>query len=289
MSGISKFKYIVNGIREDLAFIEELYQKLNLNLFENQGLRSNIDIYYRKAAFEIIEWLDDVFLDKIYEVNSKVHKFLVDISLEEVYRKVSAQEMEKYIRNIIHEKEGLGCGDTHSNLKKLEIAISNYRYSIDTTIDYVRKFLYETNWANMEKINLEDYIFLMERRKYITAREELEKAKQKVKDRNYEDVLKDLRTAIELAIGERFSFTKIKPFWEFLVFADNTDFPLPSYDMLYFYFSESSIRLHSGRLHTPLECQTALGFVNRFIDDLELINISQEEIDNFKKKCRWVE
>jgi hypothetical protein len=91
-----------------------------------------------------------------------------------------------------------------------------------------------------------------------------------------------------LAIKERFGFTRFKNFWEFLVCADNSDFPLPSYDMLYFYFSESSGRLHAGRLHTPLECQTALGFVDSFIDRLELLNISQEEIDNFKKKCRWV-
>jgi tetratricopeptide (TPR) repeat protein len=287
MSEASKFQHIVNGIREDIAFIEKLYWNLDRHLSFNQGLRDELS--YRKTVFEIIEWVNDVFLDKIYEVNSKVHKFLVDISLEEKYRRVSTKEIEKYLRDIIQEKEGLGQGDTYSNLKKLEIAISNYRYSIDITIDYARQFLYETNWTNMNKISLEDYIFLKQRRKYITAREELEKARQAVKDRIYEDVLNHLRPAIELAIKERFDFTRFKNFWDFLVFADSNNFPLPSYDMLYFYFGESSGRLHAGRLHTPLECQTALGFVSNFIDELELVNISQEEIDNFKKNCKWVE
>lgn len=286
MSEARKFQDIVNGIREDLTFIEELYRKLDWNLFNNQGLRS--DFSYKKTAFEIIEWINDVFLDKIYEIDSKIHKFLIDLSLEKMYM-VSIQEMEKYIRNIIQEKKGLGYGDTYLNLKKLEVAISNYRYQINTTMDFVRKFLYETNWTNMKKINTQDYLFLIKRRKYITAREELQWVKQAIKDGKYEDILNHLRSSIDLAIKERFGFTRIKNYWEFVVFADNTNFPLPSYDMLYFYFSEGSDRLHSGRLHSPFECQTALDFVNGFIDKLELINISQEEIDNFKKKCKWVE
>jgi hypothetical protein len=287
MSEAQKFQHIISGIREDLTFIENLYWILDSNLMSNPYLRS--DFSYKKTAFEIREWINDVFLDKIYEINSKIHKFLTDISLEEMYKKVPIQEMEKYIRDIMQEQEGLGYGNTYLNLDKLKIAISNYRYSIDTTMDYVRKFLYETNWVSMRKINIEDYLFLTKRHKYITARQELENARQAVRDGKYENVLNHIRPAIELAIKERFGFTRFKNFWEFLVCADNSDFPLPSYDMLYFYFKEGSGRLHSGRLHTPLECQTALDFADGFIDRLELINISQEEIDNFKKNCKWVE
>jgi len=32
-----------------------------------------------------------------------------------------------------------------------------------------------------------------------------------------------------------------------------------------------------------------IGFFDGFIDELELINISQEETEVFKKKCKWVE
>jgi len=289
MSETRKFQYIINGIREDLTFIEELYGKLDWNLFNNQGLRSNLDFYYKKAAFEIIEWVNDVFLDKIYEVNSKIHKFLVDVSLEEMYKKVSTQEMEKYIRDIIQEKKGLGYGDTDLNLKKLKIAISNYRYSINTTMDYVRKFLYETNWTNMKKINIEDYLLLIKRRKYVKAREELQSAKQAVKDGKYEDVLNHLRPSIELAIKERFGFNRIFPMKQFLKDADEYGLPLPSYQMLYDYYDEGTHRLHSGRLNTPFECQKALDFVDDFIDNLELISISQKDIDDFKNKSTAVE
>jgi hypothetical protein len=247
MSETRKFQYIINGIREDLTFIEELYGKLDWNLFNNQGLRSNLDSYYKKAAFEIIEWVNDVFLDKIYEVNSKIHKFLVDVSLEEMYKKVSTQEIEKYIKDIIQEKKGLGYGDTDLNLKKLKTAISNYRYSLNTTMNYVRKFLYETNWTNMKKINIEDYLLIIKRRKYVKAREELQSAKQAVKDGKYEDVLNHLRPSIELAIKERFGFNRIFPMKQFLKDADEYGLPLPSYQMLYDYYDEGTHRLHSGR------------------------------------------
>jgi len=290
MSEAQKFQHIIDGIREDLTLIEELCGKLDWNLFNNEGLWSTFDFYYKKAAFEIIEWINDVFLDKIYETNSKIHKFLTDMSLGGMYNKVSiqGQAMEKCLKDIMQEKDGLGRGNTHSNLDKLKIAISNYRYSIDTTMDYVRKQLYETNWASMKKINIEDYLLLAKRRRYIKARDELEWVKQAIKEGKYEDILTHLRTAIDLAIKERFGFTKIwmKPF---LIDAKENGFPLPSYTMLYDYYDEGSQRLHSGRLNTPYECQKALDFVDGFIDRLELINISQEEIDNFKKKCRCVE
>ena len=290
MSETQKFQHIVNGIREDLTFIENLHAMLDLNLGFNQGLRSSFSHVYEKTAMEIKQWINDVFLDKIYEINSKVLKFLTDVSCGEsgLWKVPSTQEIERYMRDILQEKK-LGYGNTFSNLERLKRAINGYRESIETTLNDVRKFFYETSWTSMKKINLEDYILLTKRRKYITAREELENAKKTFKDGKPENVLNFIRSAIELAIKERFGFTRFKNFWEFLVFADNSDFPLPSYDMLYFYFSESSGRLHAGRLHTPLECQSALEFVNGFIDRLELINISQEKIDNFKKECKWVE
>jgi len=286
MSEAQKFQHILDGIREDLAFVENLYWKLHEDLMSNPYLRS--DFSYERTAFEIKEWTNDVFLDKIYEINSKIHKFLTDLSLEEMYKKVSIQEMDKYIRDIIQERKGLGYGNTYLNLHKLKKAIINYRNSIDITMDDVRKFLYKANWTNMKKIDVEDYLLLIKRRKYVTAREELESVKQIIKEGKYEDILTHLRTSIELAIKERFGFTRItmKPF---LTDAEKYDFSLPSYTMLYDYYDEGSQRLHSGRLNTPYECQKALDFVDGFIDRLELINISQEEIDNFKKKCRCVE
>ena len=173
-------------------------------------------------------------------------------------------------------------------MEKLKRAISNYRDSINATMDDVRKFLYKTNWTNMKKINIEDYILPTKRRKYVSAREELEWVKQAVKDGKYEDVLNHLRTSIELAIKERFGFTRIS-MKAFLIDAEKYNFTLPSYTMLYDYYDEGSHRLHSGRLNTPFECQKALDFVDDFIDNLELISISQKNIDDFKNKSTAVE
>ena len=288
MSETRKFQHIIDGIREDLTFVENLYWKLNESLLSNPYLDS--DFSYEKTAFEIKEWINDVLLDKIYEINSKVLKFLIDVSFtESSFGKISTQEMEKYVRDIVLEKKGLGHGDTYLHLKKLKRAISNYRESINATMDEVRKFLYSTNWASMKKISIEDYILPTKRRKYVTAREEIQWVKQAVKDGTYEDVLNHLRTSIELAIKERFGFKKIFPMKRFLEDADEYGFPLPSYQMLYDYYDDGSLRLHSGRLNTPFECHKALDFVDGFIDSLELINISQKEIDDFKEKSKSVE
>jgi len=286
MSETRKFQHIIDGIREDITFVENLFLKLRWNLMDNPYLRSYFS--YEKTAFEIKEWINDVLLDKIYEINSKVVKFLTDVSFtESSFKKVSTQEMEKCVRDIVLEKKGLIHENTYPYLEKLKWAMSNYRESINATMDDVRKFLYSTNWTSMKKINIEDYILPTKRRKYVNAREELQWVKQAVKDRKDEDVLNHLRSAIELAIKERFGFKKIK-MWNFLNDAKTFNFPLPSYEMIYYFYSEGSDRLHTGKINTPYECRIALKFVDGFIDGLELINISQEEIDVFKKKCKWV-
>jgi hypothetical protein len=292
VSETQKFQHIVDGIREDLTFVENLRAMLDWHIGTNQGLRSSFSHVYEKTVTEIKEWIDDVFRDKIYEINQKVLTFLTDVSSGEsnLWKIPSTLVIEKYTRDILQEGK-FGDRNTFSNLEKLKRAISDYRVSVDATMDEVRQFLYKTNWANMKKISLEDYILLTKRRKYITAREELQKAKQNVKDGKYDDVLNYLRSSIDLAIKERFGFKKIHPMIRFLEDANDKEhgLPLPSYQTLYNYYDEGSQRLHSGMLSTPFECKKALDFVDGFIEELEFIPVSQEQIDEFKKKCRWVE
>lgn len=284
MSNVQKFQHIIRGIREDLTFIENLYEKLHWNLMHNPVLRTIFS--YEKLASEIKEWINDVFLDKVYEVDSKTLKFLADVSLKEATDKMlSTQEIEKYIRDILQNDKGLVHEKTYLYLESLEKAIKNYRDAFNRTMDYVRKYMYKTNWVRMKEINIEDYIF-QQRRKYILAREELEKARQAFKARQTEEVFNHLRPASEFAIKERFGFSKIHPMKQFL--DSSKELNLPSYDMLYFIFDEGSGRLHEGKIHTSLECQTALEFVARFIDQLDLIDISKEKIEEFKQKCKFV-
>ena len=76
---------------------------------------------------------------------------------------------------------------------------------------------------------------------------------------------------------------------QFLADAEKYGLPLPSYTMLYDYFDEGSQRIHGGKLNTPFECQKALEFVAGFIDGLEVINISQKDVDNFRNNSKAVE
>ncbi len=238
---------------------------------------------YERRASETKEWVFDVFLDKVYEIDAKTLKFLTDISLKEaIDEKLSTREIEKYIRDIVQNDKGLIHDKTYLYLANLEKALKRYRDAFDKTMDYARKYMYRTNWVCMKKIRSEDYIF-QKRRKYVNAREDLEKARQEFKNGRPEEVLNHLRTAIELAIKEKFGFSWIGPMSSFL--PNSKELNLPSYDMLYFIYDEGSERLHEGKIHTPLECQTALEFVARFIDQLDLIEISKEKIEEFKQKC----
>ena len=287
MSEVQKFQEFVLGIREDLTIADNYCWMLEQKLMELSRMMG--DFYYQQNCFEIREWIFDVFLDKIYDVDSKITTFLKDLSLEELLKKISVQEIKKYVNEIIYEKKGMGSVNSFSNLHCLKKAVANYRHSIDVTFDNSRGFLYKTNWTNMQKINLDNYLFARKRRKYITAREELVTAQQMTKNGKYEEVLNHIRPALELAIKERFGFTKFKNFLNFLIDADKMNFPLSSFDVLYFYYGEGSGRIHAGKLSTPYECHSALIFAEGFIERLETVNITPEQIEAFKKKCNWVE
>jgi hypothetical protein len=153
----------------------------------------------------------------------------------------------------------------------------------------IRYELYEENFAQVKKLKNEEYVLPTQRAKYVQARDELEKAKQAVKDKEWDEVLNHLRPAIDLALREKFGFKRINPMRQFLADAEKYNLPLPSYTMLYDYFDEGSQRIHGGKLNTPFECQKALEFVAGFIDRLELINVSKEDVEQFKSKSKVVE
>ena len=125
-------------------------------------------------------------------------------------------------------------------------------------------------------------------KKYITAREELIKAQKCVKN-NPDDVMHHIRSAIELSIREKFGFKRIQPMSKFLQAAKEFDLSLPSYDLIYQYFVAGSDRSHSGKLNTPFEVSHITKTVSEFFDELEKVSISREKIEEFKKKCNYVE
>jgi hypothetical protein len=286
MAEVQKFQEIVLGLRDDLSNLESLYWILYSKLINNPYLQG---FTYPTTASETREWIFDVFLDKVYDIDFKLTKFLNDISLGVLSKKASIDEIQKVINEIIYDKKGMGSSNTYQKVEVLRNSVSMYRHSVDVVLDAVRQCMYETNWANMQRVDLTDYLFTRTRRKYITAREELETAKQMTKNGKYEEVLNHIRPALELALKERFGFQRFKNFWNFIEVAEKLNFPLPAFNMFYFYYGEGSGRLHAGKLNNPFECQIALTFASNFIDKLELVSITQEEIDNFKKNCPFVE
>jgi len=103
-----------------------------------------------------------------------------------------------------------------------------------------------------------------------------------------EDVTLHLRPAIDLSLQERFGFKKIHPMSRFIDDAKKMNFPLPSYDFIYDIFTEGNDRLHTGKPPTNWESQEMIKTVSSFVDALDLIEITTEEIEEFKKNSKTV-
>lgn len=126
------------------------------------------------------------------------------------------------------------------------------------------------------------------RKKFVTAKEELDKAVTAAAD-HPEDAMSHIRTAINLSLTNKFGFAKITSMYGFFKDAEKYNFPLPGYSMIYTIFNEGSKRLHEGKIHTNFEVSTAIETITNFIAKLEEMDISQEVIDNFKIKCHNIE
>jgi len=125
------------------------------------------------------------------------------------------------------------------------------------------------------------------RKRFVTAKDELDKAVEIVADCP-EDAMGYLRTAIDLSIKTKFGFKKITGMGGFFRDAEEFNLPLPSYTLIYAIFNEGSKRLHDGKIPTPFEASTSVDTVTDFISELEKIVVSQEKINDFKNKCKYV-
>lgn len=275
MSEKQRFQEILDELRNDITYIANLFDVLCKKFEELPRHEAN-------------KWMYDVFLDKIYETHAKTMKLLVDMSAKSLGRDLEYKlnTVRVGARNI--SSEDVMTYELDMKMGELNTAIVDYANRIEWTMSSVRLAMHQADWEGMKKIKTEDYMVVKKRVRFVRARDELEKAKQAIKNKKWDDVLNHLRPAIDMAIREKFGFQKIHPMKQFLQDADRYNFPLPSYTMIYDYFDEGSHRIHGGRINTPWECQKALSFVAEFIDRLELIDVNQKEIEEFKKKCRAV-
>jgi len=301
MSEKQKFQEIIRRIRSDLKFIQKLEYRLRVDLIPEieSGFFGS-----RQLAEDTKEWIIDVYLDKFIETDTKISEFLKDLGSSE------NDSLHKEACIIKENLEGVALNlkvllFPRSNKKELK-AYQKYAEGIYKWMDqaiasfysYSREFervmiktrdsLYQTKWSKMKDIKLEDYFLATKRRKYVTARDELNKAIQACKSRDWEEILNHLRPAIDLALQERFGFKDIRYMQKFLAKAEDFEI-LPAYEMLYLFFDEGSKRIHKGKVHTPLDCQTAVDYVAKFIDQLDFLNIPKEKIEEFKQKYKFVE
>lgn len=227
-------------------------------------------------------WIYDVFLGKTFEIDYKINKVLNEIG---------GSHNSSFVEALSSHVKSLAFATTVRNAESWFATVKDdfktVVFSVENQFSDLRYKLMGKSWEGLEAIKPIDYV-LTERKKYVSSQEELTKAKEKI-DSNPEDVMGYLRTAIDLSIKEKFGFTKIYKMIIFLEDADRLNFPLPSYSLIYTYFNEGSKRLHEGKINTPFEAKEAIRTVSNFIDELELIQIPDEQIENFKKECKQVE
>jgi hypothetical protein len=269
----SKFESIVREIRSDYDNIKKLH-----TIFLNKTTRP-IDEETRT-------WITDVYLDKAYELNSKLNL---------LFTKTSKRGFPVNIDNALIQFEKashkVAYSDTSPNPSPILVGdvtnnLYNFIREIEWSLSELRKNLFLSNWSEISKIKPIEFANIP-RRKYITAREEVDKAKGNLA-KNHEDVMMHLRNAIDLSLKERFGFKKIQFMGTFFEEAKDYGFPLPSYDLIYQYFNEGSKRSHQGKTHTQFEAQEAVRTVSNFIDELETLEVSQKMIDEFISKSQVV-
>jgi len=300
MSEKQKFQEIIQKIRTDLKFIQALEYKLKTNLIPDIAsafFNSN------QLAEDTKEWIIDVYLDKFIETDTKIREFLkvVYSSENENLHKEACNIKENLERVALSLKVLLLPRSNKKELKVYQkyaeglykgmdhVIASFYSYSIEfeRIMIKTKDSLYQTKWSKMKDIRIEDYILTTERRKYVKARDELRKAIQASKSGNWEEILNHLRPAIDLSLQERFGFKDIRHMKTFLVNAEEFGL-LPAYKLLYLFFDEGSKRLHKGKVHTPLDCQTAVDYVAKFIEYLDFVEIPKEKIEAFKQKYKSI-
>jgi hypothetical protein len=298
MSEKQKFHEIIKKIRSDLKFIQKLEYNLKTNLIPeiaNAFFNSN------QLAEDTKEWIIDVYLDKFIETDTKINEFFKHVGLSEnesLHKKAAIikENLENVALNLkvlllprsnkkelkVYQKYANGL---HNWMTQVISSFYSYSVEFERIMIKIKNDLYQTKWRKMKDIKIEDYILTTERRRYVTAREELQRAIQASKRGDWKDTLNHIRPAIDLALKERFNLKEIRQMKSFLINAEEFGL-LPAYELLYLFFDEGSKRLHKGKVHTPLDCQTAVDYVAKFIDYLDFVKIPEEKIAAFKQKIK---
>jgi len=265
----------LNDARSELDQLKEYFSVLNGRIEKESGRQ------------ELMEWLTDVFTDKVYSCYVNLKNILKQIpSSDTSYVEYYSDQLSNALLQLAQSNWNTLEVKQHY-LPKIAEVLNSLIKDVEKNFVSSRKAMYEQGWKGLLDIKPVTQ-FDTSRKKYVNARESLSKARESLSGK-VEDVPIHLRSSIDLSIKERFRFSKLHPMSAFLKDADKFDFPLPSYDLIYELFDEGSARLHAGKGPTVFEAKQMIRIVSDFIDSLETITISQEKIDEFKSKCNAVD
>jgi len=270
------FENFLRDARDEISSMREFYAVLNGKL--DSGINT----------MDFQEWLTDSFADKVFSSYAKLKQIFSQLP------NTNHRNLEVYVNALTDElvKMSQFAGASADARTIFLPKITDYLHSLTGEVEFnfvrARKGLYEQGWEVLSSIKPIKPLDT-ERKKYVSARENLGKARENLAEGRVEDVTMPLRSAIDLSIKERFGFSKIHPMRTFFVDANKYDFPLSSYDLIYGLFDEGSSRIHEGKGSTVFEAKQMIRMVSEFIDSLDMINIPQEKIDEFKSKSNAVE
>jgi len=266
-----KFDEFVTNVRDDLSILRTAFETLLMKINEDATTDST-----REFAF-------DVFLDKCFEINGKISQFKRDFSL---YIDQSYEIALSKLKGVI---EAISYGERfEDNIELLTRKFDNYNRWLAKALNDLRRQFYIEGWRSAKPIRPAKYL-LQKRKKFVTARDELEKAKELIQAEESSDAITHIRSAIELAIKEKFGFNKIKSMKTFVVDAEQLGFPIVSYDLIYQLYDFGSKRLHRGRILEPFEAEEILRVTSRYIERLEILQVPQDKIVEFRAKSKSVE
>jgi len=269
-----RFDEFVSDIREDVSTLSRMFQHL-LSLLEKDATASGT------KAFAY-----DSFLDKCFEINSKITQFCRDFSIS---MDSSYESSLNYLKTAVEEfTHGVGIGPPTGPIQVLDNRFQDYVRWLDKALNDLRRALYNKGKSLNKSIDPTLYL-IQTRKKFITARDELGKAETLIQQKDMSDVITHARSAIELAIKERFGFRKITNMSRFLKDAEEFGLTLPSYDLIYAIYDFGSKRLHSGRILEPFEARQILRIVSQYIEELEMLQVPQEKIEEFRAKSKSIE
>jgi hypothetical protein len=266
------FEEVVSQIRADLAHVDNMFALLE----QKVAGRSSTDNETR-------QWIYDTFLDKIYQIHAKTKRFVARPSLG---RFVDVENIETALIRL-KERAGKVAHDPNptSQFVMFQAELAEYKRCVEDTLSDARRGLHDSGWESVPDIRAIDYT-VEPRKKFVTAREELEKARQAIERGEWDEVMNHIRSSMDIALKAKFGFKRILRMQQFLDDAQRFGLPVPSYDLLYHYYNMGSRRLHSGIVSPPFEAVQAVRFASDLIDALDLVQVDEQMVEDFKKKSK---